>query len=995
MLNEAGVLVCLNEDEQLLAAIAESEAEAAADATPAAAPSPAPAPAMPPAAATVTSNASARPQVDPHGNGVRIGESDVPAPSRKRHRRSVRNWIALKHGSDNSDVTEAELMARAMAEVSAEVAPLPPTPAPVPTPSPLAPAPSAVQTTNALAEPAPASSTAPAVAPLPVDAAPSPAPPLPSPARDVVIQRPATPNENGLDSANPGNKMGDGPSGVSSSSPTPRERGAADAVNDLLGTATHTRAAHTAPSLLLALSFPRDVPPNTPTHLPPNRQAPQRGGASLIAALAHSAPRAPPAPGRGARPTDPPASPQRAAPTGRSLSSPDVAAAPLPARATSTPTQVARLHTSPPTATRRPADTPPRAPPRGGPCLLSALAPLLPHVAPSTPARPLSAVASAVWEPHVHPATAPQSGPDLPSGVASLLDILRRDTSKYALCPGNPERLEALARSVERFTRLAVPRSTARKDVCDWRAWCTLARFLNTAEWRDCTAAHSGLDQHGARREQLLQCIFVLYKYVTGKPRHAGRARIKPGSARAPLDSVRRIHKRNGITIIAAPAMSTLMKGLLREYVRIHGADVLVPCRREPLTNEQMAAIARIPAGTKLGPCTVSPTSTLWRNYIAFNTTCRHAGTRCADLLCAEVHDFDVTAMSLDNLYWHLGAAGGCANFVKSPTPADLRRLAPGDSAVLRPGCTKADPFALEFGDKPIYLPWDAGDITNAAAWLARNELARQVPAEQRRATPLFVADDAGTPLTHAVARAIFDAAKNLCFAPDVAKFLSLHSCRVWLACALLSAGKSDPTIMACCRWLCTASVRSYAHMNPGDYRRHLQDAIAAPITSRLASTLACRMSLDNDAAARAVSAEFGDDGNADSVATVPDAASRVSPAVAAPRGRQPASTPPSIEPADTAAQHTGADADGSDSSDTEDPDSFLCDAGPLLADEALIAGAHVACPFTVNGVEVHCPGILGARRAADEHWKVAFYDGDTWFVRRDRLFRVVDLAAA
>ena len=864
MLNEAGVLVSLNEDEQLLAAIAESEAEAAAEATPAAAPSPATAPA-----------------------------------------------------------------------------------------------------------------------------------PLPTPAHDIVIQRPASPSENGLDSANPGNSMGDGPSGVSGSGPTPRERGAADAVDDLLGTATHARAAQTAPSLLLALSFPRDVPPPTPTHVPPNRQSPQRGGASLVAALAHPAPRAPPAPSRRARPTDPPASPRRAAPTGRSLSSPDVATASPPARATSTPTQVARLHTSPPTATRRPANTPPRAPPRGGPCLLRVLAPLLPHVAPSTPARPHSAVASAVWEPHIHPATAPQSGPELPSGVASLLDVLRRDTSKYALCPGNPERLEALARSVERFTRLAVPRNTARKDVCDWRAWCTLARFLNTAEWRDCAAAHSGLDPHGARREQLLQCAFVLYKYVTGKPRRAGRARIKPGSARAPLDSVRRIHKRNGITIIAAPAMSTLMKGLLREYVRIHGADVLVPCRREPLTNEQMAAIARIPTGTKLGPCIVSPTSTLWRNYLSFNTTCQHAGTRCADLLCAEVHDFDITAMSLDNLYWHLGAAGGCANFVKSPTPVDLRRLVPGDSAVLRPGCTKADPFALEFGDKPIYLPWDPGDITNAAAWLARNELARPVPAELRRTTPLFVADDAGTPLTHAVARAIFDAAKHLCFAPDVAKFLSLHSCRVWLACALLSAGKSDPTIMACCRWLCTASVRSYAHMNPGDYRRHLQDAIAAPITSRLASTLASRMSLDNDAAARAVSAEFGDDGDADSAATVPDAASRVSPAVTAPRGQRPAATPPSIGAPDTAARDTGVDADGSDSSDADDPDSFLCDAGPLLADEALIAGAHVACPFTVNGIEVHCPGILGARRAADMHWKVAFYDGGTWFVRRNRLFRVVDLAAA
>ena len=255
----------------------------------------------------------------------------------------------------------------------------------------------ALSEAEAAAEATPATASAPAPAPAP----------LPAPARDVVNQRPSSPNEDGLDSANRGNSMGDGPSDVSGDGPTPRGRGAADAVNDLLGTATHARAAQRAPSLLLALSFPRDVPPHTPTHVPPGRQSPQRGGASLAAALAHPAPRAPPAPSRLVRPPDEPrASPRRAAPTGRALSSPDVATASPPARSTSTPTQVARLHTSPPTATLRSASTPPRAPPRGGPCLLRALAPLLPHVAPSPLTQPRSAIASAVWEPHVHPAPA-------------------------------------------------------------------------------------------------------------------------------------------------------------------------------------------------------------------------------------------------------------------------------------------------------------------------------------------------------------------------------------------------------------------------------------------------------------------------------------------------------------------------------------------------------------------------------------------------------------
>ena len=45
---------------------------------------------------------------------------------------------------------------------------------------------------------------------------------------------------------------------------------------------------------------------------------------------------------------------------------------------------------------------------------------------------------------------------------------------------------------------------------------------------------------------------------------------------------------------------------------------------------------------------------------------------------------------------------------------------------------------------------------------------------------------------------------------------------------------------------------------------------------------------------------------------------------------------------------------------------------------------------------EVHCRRILVAQRAAKKHWKAGFYDGDVRYVlRRDRLFAVVDLAAA
>ena len=59
-----------------------------------------------------------------------------------------------------------------------------------------------------------------------------------------------------------------------------------------------------------------------------------------------------------------------------------------------------------------------------------------------------------------------------------------------------------------------------------------------------------------------------------------------------------------------------------------------------------------------------------------------------------------------------------------------------------------------------------------------------------------------------------------------------------------------------------------------------------------------------------------------------------------------------------------------------------------------MIAGARAACPFTADGIEVHCPGFLVAQRDSDLHWQVAFFEGGVWYVRRDRLFAIADLAA-
>ena len=77
---------------------------------------------------------------------------------------------------------------------------------------------------------------------------------------------------------------------------------------------------------------------------------------------------------------------------------------------------------------------------------------------------------------------------------------------------------------------------------------------------------------------------------------------------------------------------------------------------------------------------------------------------------------------------------------------------------------------------------------------------------------------------------------------------------------------------------------------------------------------------------------------------------------------------------------------------------SGLCDAGRLIDDENVVRGAAVAVPFRLSGTEVHFAGTITRRSDRDVNgvaqYEVRFPDGETWEVRRDRLFTAVELGS-
>ena len=140
---------------------------------------------------------------------------------------------------------------------------------------------------------------------------------------------------------------------------------------------------------------------------------------------------------------------------------------------------------------------------------------------------------------------------------------------------------------------------------------------------------------------------------------------------------------------------------------------------------------------------------------------------------------------------------------VASPSGGQLSAIAEGDFAILTPPPSKADQFGIWWGPKPIYLRFSPSAPINAARELAKLEVARAVPAGLRSTTPLFT-NPAMLAFTASQLDTAFNAAlAHVCPASDLTKY-TVHSFRIYLACALLAANASPATIQALVRWRST-----------------------------------------------------------------------------------------------------------------------------------------------------------------------------------------------
>ena len=356
-----------------------------------------------------------------------------------------------------------------------------------------------------------------------------------------------------------------------------------------------------------------------------------------------------------------------------------------------------------------------------------------------------------------------------------------------------------------------VPEGTQVKDDLAWRRWSEFCAIGKTNPWRLDRAAHSGADSAGMDRESDLLCGFLIWCYDLISPRAKADSAPRPQSAYNMVAAVRRVHKRRNVTMVSNSQLSATLKGITAMHIAEHGAESLLPNRKEPIDAALVRMFLSTPNGAKLGSATLDWAAPTFLCTGALYALASGTGFRKAEAALPNGAVLDDRRLRRSSLLWRIDG-----RIYADPTEAQLLGLVSGrDMAVLKPPRCKNDPDGTVFGTHPIYQPYVEGDITNAAAWLRRIELLFPCQGPRRAEIPLFFTSAAFAPMTHSTVDSMLGHFLRLYMSAERARDFSFHSFRIGFACCLLAAGCPYDMIQALARWRSAKSAKIYARLNP------------------------------------------------------------------------------------------------------------------------------------------------------------------------------------
>lgn len=405
-----------------------------------------------------------------------------------------------------------------------------------------------------------------------------------------------------------------------------------------------------------------------------------------------------------------------------------------------------------------------------------------------------------------------------------------------SVCEGDPElRERLLARTHEALAHAYAP-NTNKGDDGHWRAWEKVCARMRTSPWRTDLAANSGADPDGYQEEIFLCASATIQMYDDMCPRRKTDPAADPRSAGKKMEGVSRRHLTRGITMVPLKLVKLAVKGLCRAYVEMYGVETLAPDRKLPFPDAVCRDMFRTPQGARRGALQVDWSSYYWRSVNACFATLAEEGSRKDEVAKdKESTPFRKGRFTFDSLRWKIDGRE-----VVNPSVAQLRSLRPGDGVWLRHGVAKNDAFGSYFAATPSFLAYRADTERCACRALAELEIAAALEPAQRKSTPLF-GPSPGEEFTHSQ----LDSALELLLVEgggvpeDELHKYSVHSFRIYVACALLEADCPRWLIKRLLRWRGDESLDTYGRTNDDKWASWVGKSIHVSVDSTVASRFA------------------------------------------------------------------------------------------------------------------------------------------------------------
>ena len=177
---------------------------------------------------------------------------------------------------------------------------------------------------------------------------------------------------------------------------------------------------------------------------------------------------------------------------------------------------------------------------------------------------------------------------------------------------------------VSSLLRESAPDGTLSQDDSHWRTWVAACNRVGVSPWR--IKRRTSPRTRRKEKRKMAYVLWMIHKHQA--PRSKKDKAAKPSSAYQVYLGARRVHTREGYTMVEGDCVVQAMKTMNKRFIKKYGYASMVTKRKEPLKRHMIEEFMALKEGTNLGCVKVKKTSRGYKSWRCMQAAAANSGFR-------------------------------------------------------------------------------------------------------------------------------------------------------------------------------------------------------------------------------------------------------------------------------------------------------------------------------------------------------------------------------